>query len=84
MAGLYTGDIARMDEEGYFYLVDRKKELIKPGGYQVWPREVEEVIAAQPTSDGSGCCGHTGSISRRNRESLGGTQARREAQRSMM
>ncbi len=45
---LYTGDIARMDEEGYFYLVDRKKELIKPGGYQVWPREVEEVIAAHP------------------------------------
>jgi long-chain acyl-CoA synthetase len=45
---LYTGDIARMDEEGYFYIVDRKKELIKPGGYQVWPREVEEVLAANP------------------------------------
>jgi long-chain acyl-CoA synthetase len=45
---LYTGDIARMDEEGYFYIVDRKKELIKPGGYQVWPREVEEVISANP------------------------------------
>jgi long-chain acyl-CoA synthetase len=42
---LYTGDIARMDEDGYFYIVDRKKELIKPSGYQVWPREVEEVIA---------------------------------------
>jgi long-chain acyl-CoA synthetase len=45
---LYTGDIARMDEEGYFYIVDRKKELIKPGGYQVWPREVEEVIMENP------------------------------------
>jgi long-chain acyl-CoA synthetase len=45
---LYTGDIARMDEEGYFYIVDRKKELIKPGGYQVWPREVEEAIAEHP------------------------------------
>jgi len=45
---LYTGDIARMDEEGFFYIVDRKKELIKPGGYQVWPREVEEVIATNP------------------------------------
>ncbi|MCI0520059.1 MAG: long-chain fatty acid--CoA ligase [Chloroflexi bacterium] len=45
---LYTGDIARMDEDGYFYIVDRKKELIKPGGYQVWPREVEEVISANP------------------------------------
>ena len=45
---LYTGDIARMDENGFFYIVDRKKELIKPGGYQVWPREVEEVISAHP------------------------------------
>jgi len=45
---LFTGDIARMDEDGYFYIVDRKKELIKPGGYQVWPREVEEAIAANP------------------------------------
>ena len=45
---LYTGDIARMDEDGYFYIVDRKKELIKPGGFQVWPREVEEAISAHP------------------------------------
>jgi len=45
----YTGDIARMDEDGYFYIVDRKKELIKPGGYQVWPREVEEVISDHPS-----------------------------------
>jgi long-chain acyl-CoA synthetase len=43
---LMTGDIARMDEDGYFYIVDRKKELIKPGGYQVWPREVEEVLSS--------------------------------------
>ncbi|MBM3144389.1 MAG: long-chain fatty acid--CoA ligase [Chloroflexi bacterium] len=45
---LYTGDIARMDEDGYFYIVDRKKEVIKPGGFQVWPREVEEVISSHP------------------------------------
>jgi long-chain acyl-CoA synthetase len=45
---LFTGDIARMDEDGYFYIVDRKKELIKPGGFQVWPREVEEAISAHP------------------------------------
>ena len=45
---LYTGDIAYMDEDGYFYIVDRKKEVIKPGGFQVWPREVEEVIQAHP------------------------------------
>lgn len=45
---LYTGDIAYMDEDGFFYIVDRKKELIKPGGFQVWPREVEEVICTHP------------------------------------
>ena len=45
---LFTGDIARMDEDGYFYIVDRKKELMKPGGYQVWPREVEEVLITHP------------------------------------
>ncbi len=45
---LFTGDIAQMDEDGYFYIVDRKKELIKPGGFQVWPREVEEVLATHP------------------------------------
>ncbi|MEN8098193.1 MAG: long-chain fatty acid--CoA ligase [Chloroflexota bacterium] len=45
---LFTGDIAKMDEDGYFYIVDRKKELMKPGGFQVWPREVEEVLASHP------------------------------------
>ncbi len=45
---LHTGDIGYMDEQGYFYIVDRKKELIKPGGYQVWPREVEETIMEHP------------------------------------
>ena len=45
---LYTGDIARMDADGYFYIVDRKKEMIKPGGMEVWPREVEQVISAHP------------------------------------
>jgi long-chain acyl-CoA synthetase len=45
---LHTGDVARMDADGFFYLVDRKKELIKISGFQVWPREVEEVIAMHP------------------------------------
>jgi long-chain acyl-CoA synthetase len=45
---LYTGDIARMDVDGYFYIVGRKKELIKPGGMEVWPGEVEQVISAHP------------------------------------
>src|SRR5207249_6568849 len=45
---LYTGDIARMDEDGYFYIVDRKKDLIIAGGYNIYPREVEEVLFEHP------------------------------------
>jgi long-chain acyl-CoA synthetase len=45
---LYTGDLGFQDEDGYLFIVDRKKDLIKPGGKQVWPREVEEVIASHP------------------------------------
>ena len=41
---LYTGDVARMDEDGYFYIVDRKKDMILSGGYNVYPREIEEVL----------------------------------------
>lgn len=54
---LHTGDIARMDEDGYFYILDRKKEMIKVGGLQVWPREVEEVIALHPAISEAGVCG---------------------------
>ncbi|MBI4304182.1 MAG: AMP-binding protein [Chloroflexi bacterium] len=45
---LYTGDIGYMDEEGYLFIVGRKKDLIKAGGFQVWPHEIEEVIATIP------------------------------------
>ena len=45
---LYTGDVVRMDEEGYFFIVDRKKDLIKVGGFQVWPNEVEAVLITHP------------------------------------
>lgn len=45
---LYTGDLARMDDEGYIYIVDRKKDLILVGGYNVYPREVEEIIYNHP------------------------------------
>jgi long-chain acyl-CoA synthetase len=45
---LYTGDVARMDEDGYFFIVDRKKELIIVSGYNVYPREVEEALYAHP------------------------------------
>jgi long-chain acyl-CoA synthetase len=43
---LYTGDLGYLDEDGYLFVVDRKKDLLKPGGKQVWPREVEEAIAS--------------------------------------
>jgi long-chain acyl-CoA synthetase len=43
-----TGDMAKVDEDGYFFIVDRKKELIIRGGYNVYPREIEEVIYEHP------------------------------------
>jgi long-chain acyl-CoA synthetase len=45
---LFTGDLGYLDEDGYVFIVDRKKDLIKTSGYQVWPREIEEVIASHP------------------------------------
>jgi long-chain acyl-CoA synthetase len=45
---LRTGDLAYSDEDGYLFIVDRKKDLIKPNGMQVWPRELEEAIATHP------------------------------------
>ena len=57
---LFTGDIAIMDNDGYFRIVDRKKDVINVSGFKVWPREVEEVLhehpaikeaAAVPTAD---------------------------------
>ncbi len=44
----HTGDLAYVDEEGYFFIVDRKKDLIIRGGYNVYPREIEEVIYEHP------------------------------------
>ena len=46
--GLRTGDVGFMDERGWFYLVDRKKDMINAAGYKVWPREVEDVLYTHP------------------------------------
>ncbi len=45
---LYTGDIAKMDEDGYFYIVDRKKDMIIAGGFNIYPRDIEEVFFEHP------------------------------------
>lgn len=45
---LYTGDVVEMDDEGFFYIRDRKKDMIIAGGYNIYPREVEEVLAQHP------------------------------------
>lgn len=44
----HTGDVVRMDEDGYFFIVDRLKDMINSAGYKVWPREVEEILYTHP------------------------------------
>jgi long-chain acyl-CoA synthetase len=56
---LRTGDVGYFDEDGYLFLTDRKKELIKVSGFQVWPREIEEVLAAHPAVLEVGAAGIT-------------------------
>ena len=46
--GIHTGDVGFMDADGWFYIVDRKKDLIIASGYKVWPREVEDVLYTHP------------------------------------
>ncbi len=45
---LYTGDIARMDEEGYFYILDIKKDMIIAGGFNIFPKDIDQVLAEHP------------------------------------
>jgi len=56
---LYTGDIAYMDDEGYFFIVDRKKDLIISGGYNIYPREIDEVLYEHPKVADAVCVGVT-------------------------
>jgi long-chain acyl-CoA synthetase len=54
---LHTGDLGYLDDDGYLFIVDRIKDLIKTHGYQVWPREIEEVLASHPAVAGVGVAG---------------------------
>jgi long-chain acyl-CoA synthetase len=54
---LFTGDLGYLDGDGYLFIVDRKKDLIKTSGYQVWPREIEEVITGHPAVAEAGVAG---------------------------
>jgi long-chain acyl-CoA synthetase len=54
---LHTGDLGYLDADGYLFIVDRIKDLIKTSGYQVWPREIEEVLAAHPAIADVGVAG---------------------------
>jgi long-chain acyl-CoA synthetase len=54
---LHSGDLAYMDADGYIFLVDRKKDMIKTSGFQVWPREIEEVLSAHPAVQEVGVAG---------------------------
>ena len=52
-----TGDLARQDDDGYFFIVDRKKEMIIRGGYNVYPREIEEALYEHPAVAEVACVG---------------------------
>ncbi len=54
---LHTGDLGYLDNDSFLFIVDRQKDLIKTSGYQVWPREVEEILAAHPCVQDVGVAG---------------------------
>src|SRR4051794_34324838 len=54
---LRTGDLARKDDDGYYFIVDRKKDIIIRGGYNVYPREIEEVLYEHPAVAEAACIG---------------------------
>jgi long-chain acyl-CoA synthetase len=54
---LHTGDLGYLDADGYLFIVDRIKDLIKTSGYQVWPREIEEALSLHPAIAECGAAG---------------------------
>ena len=76
-----TGDIGRVDEDGYFFIVDRKKELIIRGGFNVYPREIEEVLYEHPAVAEAAVVGVPHDDARRGGRRGGRAQARRRRRR---
>jgi long-chain acyl-CoA synthetase len=54
---VHTGDLARLDADGFIFIVDRMKDMLKTSGYQVWPREIEEVLSTHPAVMEAGVAG---------------------------
>ena len=68
---LHTGDLGYLDEDGYLFIVDRKKDMIKTSGFQVWPREIEEALATHPAVAEVGVAGVLRSGQGRSRARVG-------------
>jgi long-chain acyl-CoA synthetase len=54
---VHTGDLARIDADGFIFIIDRKKDMLKTSGFQVWPREIEEVLTTHPSVMEAGVAG---------------------------
>ena len=67
---LLTGDLGYMDENGYFYVVDRKKDMIIAGGFNIYPREIEEVLYEHEAIQECVVAGSSGSVPWRNSKSI--------------
>ena len=68
-----------MDADGYIFLVDRKKDMMKTSGFQVWPREIEEVIAAHPAVHEVGVAGVPDAAKGEVAQGVGGAEGRSDA-----
>ncbi len=73
---LHTGDLGYLDEDGYVFIVDRKKDMIKTSGFQVWPREIEEALATHPAVAEVGVAGTSRRRQGRGRARVGGASRR--------
>ena len=74
-----TGDVGYMDEDGFVYIVDRTKDMLLCGGFNVYPRNIEEAIYQHPVGRGSERHRRAGRLSRRDAEGVRQAEGRRAA-----